>query len=56
MNPSQEQSERGTENKDKPIWVDLVHKVNLRAPGPAEQGRPRLVIVELFGQPEVTVS
>lgn len=42
---------RGTENKDKPIWVDLVHKVDLRAPG-----RPRLVIVELFGQPEVTVS
>lgn len=47
---------RGTGNKDKPIWVDLVYKGKLRALGTAEQGRPRLVTVEPSGQPEVTVS
>lgn len=34
---------RGTENKDKLIWVDLVYKVNLRTLGTVEQGRPGLV-------------
>lgn len=36
---------------DKPILMDLVHKVSLRA-----WGRPGLVAVEWFGQPEVPVS
>lgn len=40
----------GTENKDKPIWVDFVYRVNQRAPGTAEQDRPRLVTMELSGQ------
>lgn len=45
----------GTENKDKPIWVDFVYRVHQSALGTAEQNRPRLVSMGLSWT-EVTVS